>query len=314
MLVYFSSNELRTAFPEAMKGHIGRLLNWAATNSTTGPVSSRLKPYSAQYRNLYTQLLHQPDAYRKKISHKFIRGIGVDIGALHKPFPSSGTCEIIKVDLCSREKLLRFYPELPPDTVTSPNIIADGENLNTFRDDSLDFIIASHVVEHLRNPIGAITSWTRTLRGGGYLILIIPHKNFTFDRDRPVTPISHLINDAEHPSKERDFNHYVEFIEVVHKKTGKDIEIEAQKLLESRYSIHMHVFDYQTWYTFLSTVQGRFRVPLTVVETLDLGKEQGEIMTVMKKQHLIPLIPIKNARGLAKGAKIGTIREEKDRV
>jgi len=285
MLVYFSSNELRTAFPEAMKGHIGRLLNWAAVNTNTDRVSSRLKPYSTQYRNLCTQLLQQPDAYRKEINRKFIRGTGVDIGALHRPFTSSGTCEIIKVDLYDREKLLTFYPELPADTITSPNIVADGENLNTFRDGSLDFIIASHVVEHLRNPIGAISSWARTLRDGGHLILIVPHKNFTFDKDRPVTPVSHLINDAEHPSKERDFSHYVEFIEIVHKKTGKDIGVEAQRLLESGYSIHMHVFDDQAWYTLLSTVQGRFRVPLTIVEARDLGKEQGEIMTVMKKQQ-----------------------------
>lgn len=124
----------------------------------------------------------------------------------------------------------------------------------------------------------------RTLKDGGYLILVIPHKNFTFDKDRSITPISHLADDAEHPSNENDFSHYLEFAELVNKKTGEGIEIEARRLCESRYSIHMHVFDNQSWHTFLSALQERFKVPLTVIESLDLGKEESEIITVLKKK------------------------------
>jgi SAM-dependent methyltransferase len=283
MIVYRSREDLRTAFPETKRGHIGRLLRWAMYWPATDQGSSRLKPYATQYRNLYTELLLQPDVYREKIGSKFMKGIGVEIGGLYRPFPISDNCQIVRVDLYDRKKLMNINPELSAEKIQSPDIIADGEKLS-FHDCSLDFVVASHVVEHLRNPIGAIDSWTRTLKDGGYLILVIPHKNFTFDKDRSITPISHLADDAEHPSNESDFSHYLEFAELVNKKTGEGIEIEARRLCESRYSIHMHVFDNQSWHTFLSALQERFKVPLTVIESLDLGKEESEIITVLKKK------------------------------
>jgi len=268
-------------------GHLGRLLTWADCQvPATDPASIRLKPYATQYRKLHTELPHQPDVPRKKISSRFMKGIGVEIGALHRPYPQSGNCQTLGVDLYDREKLMSIYPELLHEKIRIPDVIADGENLRAFRDCSLDFVVASHVVEHLRNPIGAIDSWTRSLKDEGYLILVIPHKNFTFDKDRSITPISHLADDAEHPSNERDFNHYREYAEFVQKQTGENIEIEARRLRDSSFSIHMHVFDNQSWRAFLSTLQGRFKVPLTVAEFLDLGKEQGEIIAVVKKQPL----------------------------
>ena len=266
-------------------GHIGRLLTWADCGvPATDPASSRLRPYATQFQNLHTQLLHQPDVFRKKISGKFMKGIGVEIGALHRPYPQSDSCKILRVDLYGKEKLVRIHPEISAETIMSPDIIADGENFSIFRDCSLDFVVASHVVEHLRNPIGAVNSWARSLKNGGYLILVVPHKNFTLDRDRPVTAISHLVDDAEQSSNERDFSHYLEYAALVEKKTGGGIEIEARRLWDSRYSIHMHVFDDPSWHAFLSILRGRFKVPLTVVECLDLGKEQGEIIAIVKKE------------------------------
>jgi len=58
-----------------------------------------------------------------------------------------------------------------------------------------DFVISSHVLEHTANPILALSQWLRLLKDQGTLVLILPHKDNTFDHRRPVTTLEHLIDD-----------------------------------------------------------------------------------------------------------------------
>ena len=58
-------------------------------------------------------------------------------------------------------------------------------------DDSVDFVLASHVIEHVPDPIAALEEWDRVARR--YVLLVVPHRDRTFDRGRPLTPLSELI-------------------------------------------------------------------------------------------------------------------------
>jgi SAM-dependent methyltransferase len=58
----------------------------------------------------------------------------------------------------------------------APDVIADAESL-PLRE--LDFIIASHVLEHLPSPLRALRSWYGALRSCGFLLLKVP------DNDSP---------------------------------------------------------------------------------------------------------------------------------
>lgn len=70
------------------------------------------------------------------------------------------------------------------------DVVAYGDDL-PFPDDSFDFVLASHVLEHLPDPIRALKEWERVARR--YVLVILPHRDRTFDRDRPVTPVSELV-------------------------------------------------------------------------------------------------------------------------
>jgi SAM-dependent methyltransferase len=72
---------------------------------------------------------------------------------------------------------------------------ADAHELPKIESSSLDYVCASHVLEHLTNPIKAIKEWMRVLKPGGVLWLKIPDKRKTFDRKRERTKLSHLIED-----------------------------------------------------------------------------------------------------------------------
>ena len=42
----------------------------------------------------------------------------------------------------------------------------------------MDFICASHCIEHIKDPVQAIQDWGNKLRTGGLLLLIVPHKKY----------------------------------------------------------------------------------------------------------------------------------------
>src|SRR3954468_17271504 len=54
-------------------------------------------------------------------------------------------------------------------------------------DSSCDFVLSSHVLEHLANPLRALMEWRRVLRPGGKLFMLVPHGRRTFDHRRPTT-------------------------------------------------------------------------------------------------------------------------------
>jgi SAM-dependent methyltransferase len=70
------------------------------------------------------------------------------------------------------------------------DIFASGDAL-PLEDDAVDFVLASHVIEHMPNPIGALREWRRVARR--YVFLLVPHRDRTFDRDRELTPIEELL-------------------------------------------------------------------------------------------------------------------------
>ena len=95
----------------------------------------------------------------------------------------------------------------------SPGRSVIGEARSLEMDDcAYDAVIASHVIEHLADPLGAMREWRRVIEPGGLLLLIVPHRDRTFDHRRPVTPIEHLLADAERRTPETDQTHVDEVL------------------------------------------------------------------------------------------------------
>lgn len=191
-----------------------------------------------------------------------LSGEGIEIGALHRPVVAPHL-KIHYVDRLPYEEILKQYPELAELTIVKPDIIADAELLETIPDESQDFIIANHVIEHMRNPIQALLNWQRVLKPGGHLFLAAPDKRCTFDRERPYTNFEHIVSDYENPSDARDYEAFQEFaLEVSCKTFGvrpvAESEIQAKHLWDTQYSIHYHVWDFDSFKEFLRLFAERF--------------------------------------------------------
>ena len=55
---------------------------------------------------------------------------------------------------------------------------------HSFPSSSQDFVIASHIIEHLANPLAMLVDIYRVLKPQGLLVLILPDRHATFDRER----------------------------------------------------------------------------------------------------------------------------------
>jgi predicted SAM-dependent methyltransferase len=172
---------------------------------------------------------------------RHLRGRGIEIGALWKKFPVPRSARVYYVDRFPNADLRQHYTEVSSKLV-SPDVVADGTQL-PFPSRSLDFVIASHVLEHLPFPLAALRHWYDVLRPCGVLLLKIPDKRYTFDVKRERTTLQHLIAEdhAAGFNKQAHFEDWVEHV-VGRPRASSEFDQEVQSLLASDYSIHYHAW------------------------------------------------------------------------
>jgi SAM-dependent methyltransferase len=125
--------------------------------------------------------------------------------------------------------------------------IRDAVDLFGIAADSMDFVLSSHNIEHIANPVRALREWLRILKENGLLVLVVPHKEGTFDHLRPTTPLEHLISDFERATGEDDLSHLEEVLEfhdpgrAPGTSDRAEFRVRSEKNLENR-CLHHHVF------------------------------------------------------------------------
>ncbi len=152
------------------------------------------------------------------LGEKSLRGI--EIGALDKPLvvknDLSPGSEILYADHLSTEGLRKKYKL---DRTVDQKALVDvdlvcpsGEFLEALNGQAVDYIVASHVVEHVPNPIHWLQGLFEVLRPGGSLFLVVPDKRFTFDYQRPATTFGAMLQSylscKKIPSVSDVFDHY----------------------------------------------------------------------------------------------------------
>ena len=86
-------------------------------------------------------------------------------------------------------------------------IICCSTDMSIIPNESYDFILSSHQLEHVANPIKALLEFKRILKKSGTLILVIPNSKYNFDHKRNKTTIKHLIDDYNSNIDEGDLTH-----------------------------------------------------------------------------------------------------------
>jgi SAM-dependent methyltransferase len=93
--------------------------------------------------------------------------------------------------------------------------ICDASDLSRIPDETYDFVMSSHVIEHIANPIRALKEWRRILKPDGAAIFVVPHRDYGFDHRRPLTTLQHMLDDYERSIGDDDQTHLQETIDLV---------------------------------------------------------------------------------------------------
>ncbi len=118
-----------------------------------GDIPSRIM--SDNYR-VYLSKKHFPGFHKHGLASKMVnfyaqkycRGRGLDIGS--------------------------STPSLPGARAVENTPSEHAEDLQE-KDDSLDFVFSSHLLEHLSKPFEALDHWINKIKPGGYCFLYLPH-------------------------------------------------------------------------------------------------------------------------------------------
>ncbi len=126
---------------------------------------------------------------RYPLARRYLGGLrGIEIGGgAHNRYP----IDAINVDrYASMDTIYKREEERLAGARLPVDVVAPGDDL-PFADKSVDFVLASHVIEHVPDPVKALLEWDRVARH--HLFLVVPHRDRTFDYDRALDPVEHLL-------------------------------------------------------------------------------------------------------------------------
>jgi GT2 family glycosyltransferase/glycosyltransferase involved in cell wall biosynthesis/SAM-dependent methyltransferase len=193
---------------------------------------------------------------RGPLAERYLRGVGIECGALQKPLSTSPSARVLYVDRLTPAQARAHYPELEGQPLVAPHVVGDVQRLPV-GDARVDFCIGNHLLEHARDPIAAVEELLRIVRPGGVLYVSVPDVGNPLDRGRPVTPFAHLLDDHDPGADRRaeDAAHYREYTDSAHPQLDEATRrtVEARFLAQG-YSIHFHTFDEAAFHRLLEHV------------------------------------------------------------
>lgn len=219
-----------------------------------------------------------PKTLREDVAVTFLRGDGIEIGALDYPLRMPRGARVRYVDYLDGAGLASAYSEnlSAGRSLVAPDVIDDGARLSQFADCSLDFVVANHMLEHVEDPVSALRNQLRVLHIGGILYLTLPNASECFDAVRPRTTVAHLLCDHhEGPAISRR-EHYEECARYI--EGHKDVTVHARVLEMEAEGLrpHFHVWEPQTFAAFLAVLDLPFAIDL-------IRSSVGEFIVVLRK-------------------------------
>jgi len=102
---------------------------------------------------------------------KFVKGPGLDVGGGKDPLDPAN---FLHWDYywTTKKNSIGAYDLIPGHLEGR-----DAQTLLGLEDESFMTVYASHILEHLEDPIIALKNWWRVLKKGGHLIVCIPHRD-----------------------------------------------------------------------------------------------------------------------------------------
>lgn len=134
---------------------------------------------------------------RKITAALFLHGKGLEYGPLHRTLLPKPTYDVVYADYADRDHLVAHYADnanVDPKLIPDIDIVTRGSPITEFvEEQSFDYVVASHVMEHVPDLLGWLESNIRILKPGGRLALAFPDKRYCFDIKRLSSAVSEIM-------------------------------------------------------------------------------------------------------------------------
>ncbi len=216
---------------------------------------------------------------REDVALWFLRGEGIEIGALDFPLRLPRGASVCYVDYLDAVGLCEAYDSTLSEgrPLVVPDVVDDGARLALFPDESLDFVVANHMLEHVEDPIAALQHQLRVLRSGGVLYLTLPDARQSFDAPRKRTTTEHLLRDHRDGPHVSRREHYEECARLIEGHSGAILTRRVTEMEDECLRPHFHVWEPITFAGFLATLDLRGSLELLLASV-------GEFVVVLRKK------------------------------
>lgn len=158
--------------------------------------------YLAHGRAEGRSLHPQPTRHQRIVAGLDLTRPGLEIGPCHSPIaPKREGYDVEIVDYVDTDRLRAHYaPQraagLDLDAIEDVDHVWRGESLAELvgRRGEIHWVIASHVIEHIPDPIRFLQGVGELLAPDGRLSLAVPDKRYCFDHFAPLTYAGHWID------------------------------------------------------------------------------------------------------------------------
>jgi SAM-dependent methyltransferase len=210
---------------------------------------------------------------------------GIEIGPCMSPIVSKEESTVYYVDHEDQAGLRAKFkdePHVDIDKIVPVDAVWGERTLRGCfpNDGHFDYVIASHVIEHVPDMIGWMLEIAEVLRPGGRLILAIPDRRYTFDYFRQTSRLAEVIDAylrgvrRPTPAQIFDFNANAVHLDMVDAWEGRIDRAKLKPFTTKEWALHLSIesvqngayFDSHCW---VFTVQSLAAILADLVE-LDL--------------------------------------------
>lgn len=215
---------------------------------------------------------------RLDLSKKYVKGVGLEIAAFHNPWPAPGA-HVIYLDCMTNPELRAKFPEMNHKPLVDVHVIDDAQYLKTIPDQSMDFVLSSHVFEHMESVAVSLKNWLRILKSGKCLVMAIPLKHNYIDQGRKPTTLEHVLKEYyDHPRYDYEGHYREYFTDSVDQLKGDQLEETVKKCIELKSNIHFHCWDFLGLKILFQKLKDLFKY-----EVMEIHEVGHEAFVVLRK-------------------------------
>jgi SAM-dependent methyltransferase len=231
----------------------------------------------------------------------------LEIGAFNDPGYFKKDVNVFFMDWFSKEELYANHKQTKPDRVKNivgVDFVVKDKYFEKHITQKYDLVIANHVIEHIPDVISWLQSAFQILKKNGLLFLSVPHKEYTFDKIRPLTTLGQLIENNDQDLHVPTFRHVFDHIYLYRPIRASNVwdgtcadllkrqrfsAKEAIRRTKSELSkndyvdVHCHVFDYDSFLKVCNDLLDAEYIDFNIAGSKDVVQPENEFFIMLRK-------------------------------